>query len=250
MKKSSVIAVLLCFECIYGNDASVPGMPTVYTDISEAAQEDSIKFDGTKLFAGAKYSQCKINIGITNSGSPVDHAMNFLGLTVGGEYAKSLKKKFLVSVGIALSVETRGRKEGTWKEINPAYYTGKGQPQGDSYAALETVTLIPVISLKLGYQLKSYSSLLFLKAGVSMEKVKCVYKFNGNEIGNAKMMCYTPLVGIGVERKFNHKWGAAIEATSSIARKSKKIIDNYSHQIRFRRVGAAVMGTYTLKGDL
>lgn len=250
MKKFIVIAVLCVLSKLYAEDSFEVGAPEVYADISEEAQKDSIKFDGARVLAGVSYYKSKINTGLVGIRESADHNLKFLGLTAGGEYVKTFKKKFVLLGGINVILEEKGKDDGSWETINPAYNMLMGNAPGTRYAKIETPAFVPSVYVKAGYQLKNKLTMIFLKAGAAMEKVRCLYKLNGEEIGSGEIVCYTPMVGLGAEHKFNKKWGITADVNVSIARKSKKEINGIQHQIRVRRVGVGIMGVYSLKLSL
>lgn len=249
MKKRIVVLSFFFMNfAIYG---AVPSEPEIYADISEEAQEDSIKFDGLRLLAGLLYSQCKLTVGITDKPETASHTMGFIGGTIGGEYAKSFKKNFLFALNLSVNITKKGKKSGSWEEINPAYDKSKG-PAGTNKreAQFEIPSFVPSVSLKVGYQFKSWASLLFLEAGCHFaENIKCRYSQNDQEAGSAEMTYLTPNVGLGVEKKFNSKWSAVIKANMSLNKTSKKMIDKHEHRVKMRRISASIMGVLTTKSN-
>lgn len=249
MKRHITILVLFCM-CV-ANCEATPSEPEIYADISQEAQEDSVKFDGMRLLAGLLYSQNKLTFGLENKPVTASHSVGLVGATIGGEYAKSFKKNFWFAVNLSADITKKGKKSGSWKEINPAYDTVKGTATSEKREAqFETSSFVPSVSVKVGYQLKSWTSLVFLEAGCSFaENVKCRYSRNGQEVGSSEMTFLVPKVGLGVEKKFNSKWSTVIKANMSLNRKSKKTIDQQEHQVKMRRISASVMAVFTTKSE-
>lgn len=240
MKKIIVLSVFSMVSMSQAKEIE----PNVYNTISEEAQEESIKFDGMRILGGLSYSQHKINAGSKS------HKMNVIGGTVGGEYGKTFKKNWLVAVDVMLNLSQKKKQEGSWKDVDPSYEDARGALwAGNRTATLETSPFSADIAVKGGYQLKSYSSLIFAKLGIAIFPVKatCKYKVNGNEIGKVDMKWHSPMISLGVERKFNSKWGGVIEAGMGLEKKSTKSFDNFNHEMKLKRINVSVMGTYTVK---
>lgn len=245
------VAFLSLFLASFYICGAMSNEPEIYADISPEAQEDSVKFDGLRLLAGLLYSQNKVTVGLVNNTTTAGHSMGTFGGIIGGEYAKNIKKNFWFAVNLSADITKKGKKNGSWAELNPAYNNVKGNNSSEKREArIEMSSFVPSISVKLGYQLKSWSSLFFLEAGCSFsEKVKCHYSKNGTEVGHTDMTFLVPKVGLGVEKKFNSKWSTVIKANMSLNRKSTKMFDGQNHQMKLRRISASIMAVLTTKSE-
>lgn len=250
MKRYMAVISLFCIGV--ANCGAMSGEPEIYADISQEAQEDSVKFEGMRLLAGLLYAQNKLTFGLAGSETTAGHSMGLIGATIGGEYAKSFKKNFWFAVNLSADITKKCKKIGSWKEINPAYEENKGSGGvGEKRdAQFETASFVPSVSVKVGYQLKPWTSLVFLEAGCSFaENVKCRYSKDGRDFDSCEMTFLVPKVGLGVEKKFNSKWSTIIKANMSLNRKSKKIMGNTEHQVKMRRISASIMAVFTTKSE-
>jgi hypothetical protein len=86
----------------------------------------------------------------------------------------------------------------------------------------------------------------FLKLGVS--KVGCSYSYtqSGVKMYDVDVSTFVPSIGLGFERKFNKKWGVAIEGNISLKQTKKKTQMNIEHKIKMDRKDLRILGTYTL----
>ena len=84
--------------------AEEEGEPTVYVDVSKKAQEEATKYDGPKLLAGLSYSWVSFQASVTNGLKSTKKEVNNFMLTVGVDYSKKLKKKFLAGMCVIADV--------------------------------------------------------------------------------------------------------------------------------------------------
>jgi hypothetical protein len=58
---------------------------------------------------------------------------------------------------------------------------------------------------------------------------------------------FVPTFGMGVERKFNSKWGATVEASVPLVeRQVKSYKDETDHRIKAQSINIKLMATYSL----
>ncbi|MDR0678429.1 MAG: hypothetical protein LBF44_02740 [Holosporaceae bacterium] len=235
---------------VFGAESSQensPKEPNVYVDISQSARENAVSFDGIRGLLGLFFTMQNFEASIGNSKNFTGNNMNQFGLYFGMEYSKSFRKGFLIAVNMETDISKKKKKEGSWKDLNDEYNIQRGQVYlGEKTGKLESDAICPGVALKCGYILPKYESVIFLKLGISKVNGKYYYNSSGAEVCNVNVNTYVPSLGLGVERKINRKWGAAIEANLPIKRSTKNIQDNVEHKMKVGRKDLRLMAIYSI----
>lgn len=231
--------------------AEEEGEPTVYVDVSKKAQEEATKYDGPKLLAGLSYSWVSFQASVTNGLKSTKKEVNNFMLTVGVDYSKKLKKKFLAGMCVIADVWKGQKKTGSWSDMNNDYNTFRGptfNAFGERHAELTTANIIPEVSLRGGYLFKQLKSAAFVKAGI--QRVEGTYRYRAglHETSKVKALAWVPLIGIGGEKRINKKFGVRMELNFPLNRTVKKYNDLVEHQTKMGRRTVRLMGTLSVPG--
>ncbi len=251
MKKTVCLVTILSAFATFASDSDLE--PTIYADISESAQEAAITFDGVRGFAGLVLQSIKYQSRTENNSTQTENKINMFGLSIGVEYAKAFRQGFLIGFDVSADINKKKKKEGNWKALNAAYdadtstiYVGVDDLKTGK---LETEAITPNISLKVGYLLPKFKSLLFLKAGISKLGGTYHYNFAGANVCKVDVSKFIPVIGLGAEYKINSRWGAALEANMSLKKTCTKRLANIQHKIKIGRQDIRIMGTYRISND-
>ncbi|MCR5224760.1 MAG: hypothetical protein K6C34_01630 [Alphaproteobacteria bacterium] len=223
--------------------------PTIYADISEAAQVDAVTFDGFRGFIGMVFQTMNYQACTAKTSENTENKMNIFSLSVGVEYAKAFRKGFLIGVDISADINKKKKKDGNWTDLNRAYDTDTVGTYGNAAlkkGKLESEALTPNMSVKLGYLMPRYNSILFLKAGLSKLGGTYVYSYSGADVSKVDVSKFIPVIGLGGEYKINSKLGAGLEANMSLGKTATKDLGGVSHKIKLSRKDIRLMGTYRI----
>ena len=247
MKKIISFAAVLSMCSALADEGGLE--PKIYVDISEAAQEEAVTFDGFRTLFGVVYQYVKYRAFTANNSQDTENKMNMFSLAVNAEYARSFRNGFLVGVDIGTDISQNKKKEGSWADLNAAYdgdtsatYTVTALKNGK----LETGIFTPYIALKAGYAIPRVELLAFLKAGLSRLSGTYHYTYGGAKISKVEVSKFVPHIGLGVEHKINSKWGAILEANISLHKECTKTLGGVSHKIKLGRSDIRIMGTYRM----
>ncbi|MDR1235404.1 MAG: hypothetical protein LBJ96_00195 [Holosporaceae bacterium] len=220
--------------------------PKVYVDISKSARENAVSFDGVRGIFGVSFSGSNFQSSVGESSNYTNISSNLMEVYLGVEYSKSFKKGFLLAVDIGTDISKNKKSDGGWGEINREYEAQRGRFYPDRTGKFEKNAMCPAVSLKCGYLLNSLESVLFLKLAVS--RLSGVYTYNSvdREVCKVSSSSYVPAIGLGFERKINKKWGASLEASVSIERKSKRLADTVDHAAKIKRADVKMMAIYSI----
>lgn len=239
MKKCLFAMIVICGTvCAREGDAKA--------NIGQMAQMDAVSFDGVRLFLGLLYAQDKFCASINEVNSYTDNKLNLIGGTVGVEYSKSFKKGFLLGVNIFVDFVKSKKIEDSWARLNKSY--ADASVAVGPKAILENNVMRPGVAFKGGFLLKKYKSTIYAKVGFTQINAKYKYQNLSLFEHNVHAKQYVPFIGLGLERKFNKKFGFAFEAWLSFNKTSKKYLYPANLQkTKMRTIEVRALGTYSIK---
>ncbi|MDR0968741.1 MAG: hypothetical protein LBL99_03895 [Holosporaceae bacterium] len=254
MRVLNCLGLILCVASVFAEEkAEEPkdsASPKVYVDISEAAQEDAVSFDGIRGLLGLSLTLQNFEASVDDAKNFTKNNMNLFGLCIGAEYAKTFRKGFLIAVDVYMDAVAKSSKDGSWGDLNLEYENRRGAAwSGEKTATLKRSAISPMLALKCGYLMPAYKSMAFVKLGVSNVSGSYRYEVDGSTVCDADFSVFTPSVGIGIERKINKKWGAFLEANLAIKKNTKIKRDGAEHNVKIGRVDIRLMASYAISNN-
>lgn len=242
--------ITFCTEVMADGEVNNDYQPKTYADISQKAQENAMKYDGFKTFAGLCYSATSFKASVEGGSSNTQKDFNVFMFTFGLSGSKIFKQNFLAGVSLATDICSSKKKESGWDGLNADYNAIRG-PVHSARGKLNGELKIPSINFELALQLayifKKLTSYAFLKLGASRIEGTYCYNAGGNEVGKVKAVGFVPLIGLGGGKNFNNKFGAVIEVNFPICKTIKKNTDFTEHKIKLGKKTIRLLGTYSAK---
>lgn len=231
--------------------------PEIYSDISQKAQQNAVKYDGWKILGGLSYSMSSFNATIRTGSSRTKQSMDNFMLSVGIDYSKKFKKRFIIGGTFLLDFWKSQKNSGDMQIFNYDYYDRNVESWGSSYnnfsGELKVPCMIPEISLKGGYIFRNMGTIAFLKLGVQRMQAEYTYYVDGIRISSVNAIKYIPLIGIGGHKRFNKKWGVSFELNVPYKREYEGETDYGSkmyHKVKMGRTTVRVLATYSIPGKI
>jgi hypothetical protein len=218
--------------------------PSIYADISEAAVNDAVSFDGFHGVAGLAMIMLQYGSSLTDGNNFTIRNMSQVATSVGVKYAKSFKSKLLLGLSVVGDMTKRRNETGDWKAFN-ADFDGIVRGRVKS-CVLKTDMITPAFSLGIGYSLENYKTAVFFKVGISRVGGSYSYSLNGVNVADVDVNAIVPKIGLEAERKINKKWGASFEINIPLKRTSKKTVNGFQHRIRVGRTEIRLLATYSM----
>ncbi|MDR2724172.1 MAG: hypothetical protein LBB25_03140 [Holosporaceae bacterium] len=234
MKILGCFCLILCIFDIFAEDAdkNTGSGPTIFSDISESAREEAVSFDGIHGLLGLCLTPNEFEASYGRRDNFTRNNMNLLSICCGIEYAKALRNGLLIAINADLNLSGKGKKEGTWGDLNKEYESQRGQLYpGKKTGKLEKDSLSPSVNMKLGYQLPKYNSMAYLILGLKKTSGSYKYIRNGG-ISDVSFNAYQPSVGLGWEKKINPEFGASVEAIVVFKKGFEEQFDNSVHHVK------------------
>jgi hypothetical protein len=221
--------------------------PEVYADPSDTAIQNAVSFDGAKIICGVGMSMQKYGASVKGHENFTSNSVNAFNAIIGMEYAKPFKKGLLVSGGAFMAIGKKQKKELDWNSMNANYNELKSASVGVRSGYMENSALIPLALLKCGYALKKYKSVAFASLKIAWMSVSYGYTLDGVKVCDAAVKPIVPLIGFGIERKWNKKIGVLAEVSFPIKRTCKTTADGIEHCIRVGQTSLTIMMSMSLQ---
>jgi len=244
---------ILSLETVAAVDGS---SPDVYMDISKRAQQNAIRYDGWKIVGGLTYSMPSFQATIKGSSLKTEQTLNNFMVTMGVEWSKKIKKKFLIGASVSADIWRTQEKKGEWQEFNYAFYES---PNAQSYITkndsldgrLKMSSIIPELSVRGGYIFRNFETVAFLKVGAQYMQANYRYALSGHEICSAKAVKLIPIIGIGGYKRYNKKLGFSLELNFPFKRDTEQTLNDVGggtviHKIKMGRKTVRILATYSI----
>ncbi len=230
--------------------------PEIYSDISRKAQQNAVKYDGWKVVGGLTYSMSSFSSTIRTGSNNTKQNMDNFMLTVGIDYSKKLKKRFIIGGEFLLDFWKSQKKSGDMQIFSYDYYDRILQSWGTSYNTfsgdLKIPCMMPELSLKGGYIFRNMGTVVFLKLGAQRMQAEYRYYVDGKQISSINAIRYIPMFGIGGHKRFNKKLGVSFELNFPYRRECEKVTDNPTlyHRVKLGRTTVRILATYSIPGKI
>jgi hypothetical protein len=210
----------------------------VVVDISPKAVENSVSFEGVRLFGGIVLdSSAQSNSIVGSEIAATKNSFTSVGLNFGVEYAKSLKKikaleDFLCSIGVMVDLFSRKKHEGGCETLNKGYDNAiRSTYQQSRTGVIKTGMFSPSLILKAAYRISQIDSVVFLKLIMFYKTAKQEYYGDDKKIADINVSALCPAIGAGIEYKISKKYGAALEFCFPLQKTFKKVVGELQHKI-------------------
>ena len=228
--------------------------PNVFADVSDESIDSAVSdsFKGAKIGLGLTLGKHKTQASADNVASFTTHKMDIMGISARIDYSKVLKNDFTLGLEGGVDFSKKKKHTGEAKKINAALNTGAGDDTLIT-GKIESPQIVPSVAVKGGLSFPKYKLSGYVKLGMTRITTKYVYyNDDGQEIVNLNPAKFIPFLCLGIEKKFNPKWGAAFEFDMSLKKQAKKAKavpgtnDIQLHKIKQNRANVRLMATYSL----